>query len=528
MIPKEEIGGKEAVSWRPFKRVLIANRGEIALRIMRACRELGLETVAVFSTADRTAPFVWAADMALPIGPPSPLESYLRGEVIIEKALSVQAEAVHPGYGFLAENAPFAQAVLDAGLIWIGPPPSAIEAMGSKLEARRMMRSAGLPIVPGTLEPVSDLTQALAISHQIGFPILIKAAFGGGGKGMRVVHNPEGLPPALEGAAREALSAFGNGSLYMEKFITSPRHVEVQVLADTHGNVLHLYERECSIQRRHQKVIEESPAPALVPYPHLRQEMGRAAVEAARACGYLSAGTVEFLLDYQEGKFYFLEMNTRIQVEHPVTELVTGLDLVHLQIAIARGEPLSISQEEIHQNGHAIECRIYAEDPEAGFLPDSGRIEKLYLPSGPGIRVDCGVAPGELVGVYYDPMIAKLLVWAPDRPTAIARMKRALDEFIILGVRTNIPFLKWVMDHPRFQKGDYDTRFIDQEFRPEFLTLQDNALWSEAVAAAGALRYYQSIHASPKGGLNLFSTAHPDGAMSPWKRVGRWEAIREG
>lgn len=511
---------------RTIRRILIANRGEIALRLIRACRELGLESVAVYSSADRIAPFVLAADYAYPIGPPSPGESYLKGEVIIERALDSGSQAIHPGYGFLAENAQFAQSVSDAGLIWIGPPPEAIAAMGSKTEARRLMSNAGVPVIPGSLEPLNNPQQAEELAYTIGYPLLIKAAYGGGGKGMKVVNSPQELPSALESAQREALTAFGNGAIYLEKLITAPRHIEFQILSDDHGNTVHLFERECSIQRRHQKVIEESPSPALERYPQLRERMGDAAVAAARACGYRNAGTVEFLLDEQTGEFYFLEMNTRIQVEHPVTEMVTGWDIVHLQIAIAQGEPLPFSQQQLSQKGHSIECRIYAEDPETGFLPDSGRIEKLEFPSGPGVRVDSGVAVGEEVGIFYDPMIAKLVVWAPTRPQAIARMKRALGEFVVIGLKTNIPFLRWAMDHPRFVQGDYDTRFIENEFHPERLE-DDRENIAQAVIIASALMSNSSFSV-PQNDAIQSQLINPDGAISPWKRVGRWEAMREG
>ncbi|MFN3820869.1 MAG: acetyl/propionyl/methylcrotonyl-CoA carboxylase subunit alpha [bacterium] len=511
---------------RTIKRVLIANRGEIALRVIRACRELGLESVAVFSSADRISPFVLAADYAYPIGPPPPGESYLKGELIIERALESGAQAIHPGYGFLAENGQFAQSVSDAGLIWIGPPPEAISAMGSKTEARQLMSNAEVPVIPGSLKPLDNFQQAEEIASKIGYPILIKAAYGGGGKGMKIVRSPQELPSALESAQREALTAFGNGSIYLEKLITAPRHIEVQILSDNHGNTVHLFERECSIQRRHQKVIEESPSPALERYPHLREKIGGAAIAAARACGYRNAGTVEFLFDEQTGEFYFLEMNTRIQVEHPVTEMVTGWDIVHLQIAIAQGEELPFTQQQVSQKGHAIECRIYAEDPETGFLPDSGRIEKLVFPSGPGVRVDSGVAVGEEIGIYYDPMIAKLIVWAPTRLQAIARMRRALEEFVVLGLKTNIPFLRWAMDHPRFVEGDYDTRFIENEYHPERLG-EDRENLSPAVVIASALMSNNNYSVTLTGTIQSQSII-PDGVLSPWKRVGRWEAMREG
>ncbi|HEU5051002.1 MAG TPA: biotin carboxylase N-terminal domain-containing protein, partial [Gemmatimonadales bacterium] len=412
-----------------MKRVLVANRGEIALRIVRACHEEGLEAVAVYSTADRSSPHVRAADLAVAIGPPAPAESYLAIERLVRAALESGADAVHPGYGFLAERAAFADAVEQAGLAFVGPPASAIRAMGDKTEARRRMRGAGVPIVPGGSEPVLEVGPALGLAREIGYPVLVKAAAGGGGRGMRIVRAPEEMEGALATAASEAGKAFGDPSVYLEKYIVRPRHVEIQVLADDERTV-HLGERECSVQRRHQKVVEEAPSPAVD--EQLREWMGTAAVAAAEAVGYRGAGTCEFLLA-EDRSFYFLEMNTRIQVEHPVTELVYGVDLVREQLRIAAGEPMRVHQGWLHPRGWAIECRITSEDPANGFLPSTGRIAYLRVPGGPGVRWDAGVEVGDEVTLFYDSLLAKLIVWAPDRERAIVRMRRALDELSIVG-----------------------------------------------------------------------------------------------
>lgn len=406
-----------------FTKVLVANRGEIALRVIRACQELGVKTVAVYSEADAEAPHVREADEAVLVGPPPSSQSYLVGERLIEVALRTGAQAIHPGYGFLSERAWFARAVREAGLVFIGPPAEAIEAMGSKTAARQLVIAAGVPVVPGNAEGVKDADEALAIAESYGFPVLLKAAAGGGGKGMRVVRAKEDIADALASARREAQNAFGDDAVYLEKYIEGPRHVEIQVLADTHGNVMHLGERECSVQRRHQKMIEEAPSVAVS--PELRARMGATAVAAAKAAGYVNAGTCEFLLD-KDGQYYFLEMNTRIQVEHPVTELVMGIDLVQWQIRIAAGEALPFAQKDFTPRGWAIECRITSEDPSNGFLPSTGRIEYLHLPSGPGVRWDGGIEAGSVVGLHYDPMLAKLIVHAPTRDLAISRMRRAL------------------------------------------------------------------------------------------------------
>ncbi len=508
-----------------FDKVLIANRGEIAVRIIRACKELGLCSVAVYSDADRNALHTLMADEAEYIGPPPARESYLRGEAIIQAALRHRAGAVHPGYGFLAENGDFAEMVEQAGLVWIGPPPTAIKAMGSKTEARRMMLASGVPVVPGDHSGLKNLNEALASANKIGYPVLIKAAKGGGGKGMRIVHSEAEFPAAFESARRESLSAFGDDEVYLEKFIIGPRHIEIQVLADKYGNYVHLYERECSIQRRHQKVVEETPSPALDEHPDIRLSMGKAAVAAAKACGYVNAGTVEFLFEPSTQNFYFLEMNTRLQVEHPVTEMVTGIDIVQTQIRIAQGETLPFKQEDITQRGHSIECRIYAEDPVSGFLPDAGRIRTLIRPDGPWVRVDSGVTAGDAVGIYYDPLVAKLIVWGPNRASAIDRMHRALSEYRVSGFKTTIPFSLWVMKHPRFRSGQFDTRFIDEEFKPEYLqsTMEDDGRVIAAALAVVLTANNASI--SPNTITPPSSSNHRTG-LNPWKEAGRRMIMR--
>jgi acetyl-CoA carboxylase biotin carboxylase subunit len=444
-----------------IRRVLIANRGEIAVRVIRACREMGIETVAVYSDADATAKHVRLADRAVRIGPPPATESYLSIQAILAAARQTGADSVHPGYGFLSENAAFARACGESGLIFIGPPPDAIAKMGSKIAARALMEVAGVPVVPGRTPSDQTDEGIAAAARQIGAPVLVKASAGGGGKGMRVARDGKALEEAIPAARREALAAFGDGTLYVERLVDKPRHVEVQVFADAHGNVVHLFERECSVQRRHQKVIEESPSPALT--PGLRARMGAAAVAAARSAGYQNAGTIEFLLEGQgdDAKFYFLEMNTRLQVEHPVTEVVTGLDLVRAQLQVAMRQPLPWQQVQLEQRGHAIECRVYAEDPSAGFLPQAGPLLLYREPSGPGVRIDSGVEEGAEVGVYYDPMLAKLIAWGADRQAAIARAIEALEQFPVLGVRTNVEFLIRTLDHHAFRSGDTHTGFID-------------------------------------------------------------------
>jgi acetyl-CoA/propionyl-CoA carboxylase, biotin carboxylase, biotin carboxyl carrier protein len=443
-----------------FAKVLVANRGEIALRIFRTLRELGIASVAVYSDADRSAPFVAYADEALALGGLSAAESYLVVDKLLEAAARSGAEAVHPGYGFLAENASFAAAVEAAGLVWIGPPPAAIELMGSKTRARQAMRDAGVPIIPGTTDPVGSAEEVVALGEQIGYPLLIKAAAGGGGKGMKVVSSPGEAAQAFESAQREGQSYFADSSVYVERYLEDPRHVEVQVLADAHGNVIHLGERDCTIQRRHQKLVEETPSPAVT--PELRDRIGKIAVDAARAAGYRSAGTIEGLLT-PEGDYFFMEMNTRIQVEHTVTEEVTGLDLVREQVLIAAGEPLSLRQEDVVLRGHSIECRINAEDPSNGFLPSPGRITSYREPSGPGVRVDSGVAAGSEISGLYDPMIAKLIVHDSNRETARRRMLRALAEFEIGGVKSLLGFHQALLTHACFIDGETCHGLVESE-----------------------------------------------------------------
>jgi acetyl-CoA carboxylase biotin carboxylase subunit len=443
----------------PFGKVLIANRGEIAVRVIRACRELGIRTVAVFSEADRESLHVLLADEAVPIGPAPATESYLVVDKLIAAARSTGAEAVHPGYGFLAENAAFAQACLDAGLAFIGPPPAAIRAMGDKMAARRVAIKLGVPVVPGTEQPVSDDGEAARVAEGVGYPVMLKAAMGGGGKGMRLVRAPGDLPTALRAARAEAGAAFGDAAVYIERYVETPRHIEIQVLADTHGGMVHLGERECSVQRRHQKLVEESPSPFVT--PEMRRRMGEAACRVAAAVGYVNAGTVEFLVD-RERNFYFLEMNTRLQVEHPVTELVTGRDLVKDQLRIAAGDKLGFAQDDVTLAGWAIECRINAEDPFASFIPSPGQVTGLRAPGGPWVRDDTGVYAGCTIPRFYDTLMAKLIVWAPDRDAAIARMSRALGEYTITGVPTTIPILQRILAHPDFGAGRLSTAFMEQ------------------------------------------------------------------
>ncbi len=461
-----------------FDTVLVANRGEIAVRIIRACREMGLVSVAVYSDVDRLSPHVLEADKAAQIGLAPASESYLRGDHLIEVALSAGAGAIHPGYGFLAERASFAADVEKAGLVFIGPSPESIQAMGNKTEARRLMAEAGVPIIPGVLEPTSSPEEAADTARALGFPVVLKAVAGGGGKGMRVVSDAKDLPAAFEAASREAESAFGDGAIYVEKYLERPRHIEIQVLGDQSGAVVHLGERECSIQRRHQKLIEESPSPLLQAAD--REAMGLAAVQAARAVDYRGLGTVEFL--YENGAFYFLEMNTRLQVEHPVTELVTGLDLVQWQIRVAAGEPLDFGQEDVSFSGHAIECRITSEDSDQGFLPVTGCIDRLETPSGPGVRWDGGIRAGSEIGLHYDPLLGKLIVHAASRTDAIARMKRALGELVIHGVDTSVPFHLRVMDESDFVKGDLTIAYLEDH--AELLRPSDGDVRLLALAAA--------------------------------------------
>jgi 3-methylcrotonyl-CoA carboxylase alpha subunit len=474
-----------------FKRILIANRGEIAVRVIRACRELGISPVAVYSEADAGAQHVRLADAAVCIGPAAAAQSYLRGEAIVAAARELGAEAVHPGYGFLSENAAFARMCREAGIVFIGPPPEAIEAMGGKIGARAIAQAAGVPVVPGYDGAEQSEARLLAEAERVGYPLLIKASAGGGGKGMRVVQGPAEFSAALEGARREARAAFGDDAVFLERLILRPRHVEIQVLADAHGTTLHLGERECSIQRRHQKILEEAPSPALT--PELRAEMGAAAVRAAQAAGYVNAGTVEFVMD-QSGAYYFLEMNTRLQVEHPVTELVTGLDLVRWQIAIAAGARLPFAQDEVAFRGHAIEARLYAEDPVT-YLPAVGTLALLDPPLGPGVRVDAGLTAGDEVTVHYDPMIAKLVVAGETRAAAVERLRRALDDFAVLGLTTNLPLLRAVAAHPAYAAGDTHTGFLAEHpldtaapAVPPLEVLAAAAIWTADRGSGGAPR----------------------------------------
>jgi acetyl-CoA/propionyl-CoA carboxylase biotin carboxyl carrier protein len=468
-----------------FRKVLVANRGEIAVRIFRTLRELGIATVAVYSEADRAALHASVADEAYLIGPGPPAESYLDQESVLEAARRAGAEAVHPGYGFLAENASFARACADAGLVWIGPPPEAIEAMGSKVAAREAMQAAGVPIIPGTTEPVSSAAEVVRLGEKLGWPLAIKASAGGGGKGLKVVEGKQEAERAFAAARREGASYFADETVYVEKFISDPRHVEVQVLADDHGTVLHLGERDCTIQRRHQKLLEETPSPAVT--PELRERIGRIAIEAARAVGYRSAGTIEGLLD-RDGNYWFLEMNTRIQVEHTITELVTGVDLVREQVLIAAGQPTSVVPEELRFRGHAIECRINAEDPSNGFLPTPGVLTRYREPAGPGVRVDSGVVEGGEVSGLYDPLVAKLCVWDIDRERARARMLRSLDEFEIEGVHTLVGFHKALLRHPCFAAGETCHGIVESKELAEEVEQLSHETTSLPTAADGRLR----------------------------------------
>jgi len=482
-----------------FERVLIANRGEIAVRVIRAVREMGMESVAVYSEADRTAPHVTLADRSVCIGPPPVTDSYLNVAAVIAAAKNSGAQAIHPGYGLLSENADFAEAVTEAGLIWIGPPPAAMRLMASKTDARAAMIEAGVPVVPG-----GDVDE----SARVGFPLLVKAAAGGGGKGMRRVDSAADLADAVAACQREAGKSFGDDTIFLERFLEHPRHVEVQVMADQQGTVIHLGERECSVQRRHQKVVEESPSVAVT--DALRDEMGATAVAAAQSVGYVGAGTVEFLLD-EDGSYYFLEMNTRLQVEHPVTELVTGLDLVHEQLRVAQGQPLSINQESMRQHGHAIECRIYAEDPET-YLPQTGEIAVLSVPDGPGIRHDAGIEEGWTVGVDYDPLLAKLCAWGRTRTEAIQRMTRALSEYSVLGVQTNLALLRHVVAHPEFAKGNTKTSFLtDFPYKAE-----------PVPPIAYAARALMALHGLPATTAAVSEGPDTGDSQSPWGRLKGW------
>ena len=463
-----------------FEKVLIANRGEIAIRVMRSARQMGIKTVAIYSEADRGSAHAEFADEAYLVGPAPSAQSYLNADAILAVCKASGADAVHPGYGFLSENASFAEQVDSAGMAWIGPPPSAIRVMGDKLSAKAAAAEFGVPLVMGSDGASPTAVEAQAVADQIGYPVMLKASAGGGGKGMRVVHSSSEVQEAFKSAASEALKSFGNGEVFVEKFVASPRHIEIQVLSDQFGNHLHLFERECSVQRRHQKVVEEAPSAVLT--PQLRAEMGEAAVKAAKSCGYVGAGTVEFIFD-ASGAFYFLEMNTRLQVEHPVTEEVTGLDLVEEQIRIARGEALRYRQEDIKLKGHAIELRVYAEDVSNNFVPDTGTLEVYRRPYGEGIRVDDGVREGQEVSVYYDPMLAKLIAWGPDRETARLRLIEAIDSYAVVGVKTTLRFGRFVLEHPDFISGRFDTGFVAKNFSPDALQPRpENAQWAAALA----------------------------------------------
>jgi propionyl-CoA carboxylase alpha chain len=468
-----------------MKKILVANRGEIALRVMRSAKEMGIATVAVFSEADRNAPFVKYADEAVCIGPAPSNQSYLRADKIIEISLQLGVDGIHPGYGFLSENANFSRKVEEAGITFIGPSPESIEVMGSKLAAKAAARKYNIPMVPGTEDAISDVEQAKRIALEVGLPILIKASAGGGGKGMRIVENIEELEEQMTRAISEAESAFGDGSVFIERYVAGPRHIEIQVLADKHGNVVYLFERECSIQRRHQKVIEEAPSAILS--QEMREAMGKSAVDVARSCNYYGAGTVEFLVD-ENLNYYFLEMNTRLQVEHPVTEMITGVDLVKEQIRVARNEKLSFGQDDLKINGHALEVRVYAEDPTNNFLPDIGKLVTYQRPSGPGVRVDDGFEEGMDIPIYYDPMISKLITHAKNREEAIGRMIRAIDDYKITGVQTTLPFCRWAIQQDAFTSGHFDTHFVKQYFTPEVLK-QDNQD-EEMIAAVLASRAF--------------------------------------
>ncbi len=495
-------------------KVLIANRGEIAVRVIRACREVGYPTVAVYSEPDRSALHVVYADQAMPIGPAPSRDSYLRIDRILDAAKKSGADAIHPGYGFLAENATFARACRDAGITFIGPSPESIEAMGSKTEARQRMQAAGVPVVPGLTKPVESFDEIHEFAKSAGFPIMIKASAGGGGKGMRLVEREEDLRPSYERVTSEAQSFFGDGSVYAEKFIRSPRHIEVQILGDQHGNLIHFGERECTLQRRHQKVVEECPSPVVD--AGLRERLGAMAVKAAAAVNYYSAGTIECLMG-ADREFYFLEMNTRLQVEHPVTEMVWGVDLVKEQLRVARGEKLTLQQSDLKPTGHSIECRIYAEDPAHRFAPSPGLIRYLNLPQGPGVRNENGVYAGYTVPVFYDPMLSKLVCHAASREEAINRMKRALAEYRVEGIETTIPFFSWIMDNADFRSANFDTGYIDRMLpQIDFAHPANDASVDAAIAAAAIIAFEESQQVQLPVGVE----------DSPWKRAGRAQGMR--
>jgi acetyl-CoA carboxylase biotin carboxylase subunit len=508
-----------------FKRVLIANRGEIAVRIIRACREMGIESVAVFSDVDRKALHVRKADYAYHIGPATASESYLNVDKILDVARRSHAEAIHPGYGFLSENARFARACADAGIKFIGPSPESMEMMGSKTRARQNMKRAGVPFVPGS-ERGLDLDAAERLAEQIGYPVMLKAAAGGGGKGMRMVSSPEELHSAYENARSEAQRSFGDNEVYLEKFIVNPRHVEMQIFGDEHGNVVYLGERECSVQRRHQKVMEESPSP-IVDHD-MRQRMGEIAVRVAKAASYYNAGTIEFLVD-QERNFYFLEMNTRLQVEHPVTEFVTGLDLVHLQMRVASGEKLPFKQKDIKLRGHAIECRIYAEDPDNNYFPSPGQITRLISPSGPGIRRDSGMYEGWNVPIEYDPLLAKLVGYGEDREQAINRLLRALYEYFVGGIKTNTSLFRRILKDPDFRAGNLDTGFLDRLLaKPSNETDERRPIMAAAGAAIFAAMDPKATLPGATSGMPMNGSSASPPQTSNWRRIARAENVGQG
>lgn len=479
-----------------MKKILVANRGEIALRIMRTAKEMGISTVAVFSDADRDALFVRYADEAVHIGPAPSSESYLKGDLLIQVCKDLNVDGIHPGYGFLSENADFTRKVKEAGIIFIGPSPEAMEVMGSKLAAKAAVKDYGIPLVPGTDEAVTDVAEAEKIAEEIGFPILVKASAGGGGKGMRIVERVEDFREQMDRAVSEAISSFGDGAVFIERFVGSPRHIEIQILADTYGNMVYLFERECSIQRRHQKVIEEAPSAVLT--PELRKQMGEAAVNVAKSCNYVGAGTVEFLLD-ENLNFYFLEMNTRLQVEHPVTEQISGVDLVRQQINVARGEKLPFTQDDLAIQGHSFEVRVYAEDPTNNFLPDIGNLKTYVRPQGLGVRVDDGFEEGMDIPIYYDPMIAKLITFGKDREEARQRMLRAIDEYQINGVKTTLEFCKFALEHEAFVSGNFDTNFVKHHFKPEYFDSKSEAEDEIAALVAASLIQAKSSDNSQSG-----------------------------
>ena len=493
-----------------FNKILIANRGEIAVRIIKACQEMGIETIAIYSEVDKKAPHVQLSNESYNLGDPTPIESYLNIPKIIKIAKKAKAEAIHPGYGFLAENPDFAKTCSDIGIKFIGPKPEVISLMGDKIAAKKTMEKANVPVIPGYHGSKQDSKSLIKEGKKIGFPLLVKATAGGGGKGMRIVHSENKLEESIESAKRESKSSFGNDTVFLEKYIDKPRHIEFQILADQHGNIIHLYERECSIQRRHQKIIEESPSPVLT--KKLREKMGKAAVDAAKAVGYENAGTVEFMVD---GKlnFYFMEMNTRLQVEHPITEITTGVDLAKWQLKIANGQKLTLKQNEITQRGHAFECRIYAEDPANGFLPSIGKLGKVEPPTGPNIRDDTGIYSGMKITPYYDPMLSKLIVSSENREENIKKMLWALSHYIVLGVTTNIPFLKQVFEQEEFKKGNLTTHFIDDYFK-DFTNTKSGL----PVDALIALAIYDTLH-SKSDEIVRYKEKDPH---SPWKNVGRW------